>query len=103
MTVYVDSTRNPLGRMIMCHMWADSIDELHAMADALGMRREWLHAPPDAKWPHYDVSRSRKMMAISKGAVLTDRLGFIEFIARQKGDQRKLRKIASYRARKATW
>lgn len=31
MTVYVDDVRLPFGRMIMCHLWADTLPELLAM------------------------------------------------------------------------
>ncbi len=70
MSVYVDGERNALGSMIMCHMFADSLSELHAMAEAVGMKREWFQP---LSFPHYDVSLSRRTVAVSKGAVQVDR------------------------------
>lgn len=98
MSVYVDDVRFQLGRMVMCHMWADSLDELLAMADRIGLRRSWLQQPPAAKWTHFDVSLGKKAEAIRLGAIATDRYGAVEFIARQRGDQVKLDQIARVRA-----
>lgn len=50
MTVYVDDVRHPFRRMVMSHMWADSLDELLAMADRIGVARRWLQQPPKASW-----------------------------------------------------
>lgn len=75
MAVYVDDVRHQFGRMIMCHMWADDLDELHAMADAIGIARKWFQQPPKASWKHYDISISKKSEAIARGAVLTDKYG----------------------------
>jgi len=70
MSVYVDGERNAFGRMIMCHMFADSLAELHAMADAIGMDRNWFQP---LSFPHYDVSLSRRERAVNLGAVEVDR------------------------------
>ena len=70
MSVYVDRERNGFGRMVMCHMWADTLAELHTMADAIGMRREWFQP---LSFPHYDVSLSRRAVAVELGAVQVDR------------------------------
>lgn len=83
MTVYVDDVRHPFGRMIMCHMWADTLDELHAMADRIGVARRWFQRPPKASWEHYDISLGMKARALGYGAQLTDKYGPLEFQARR--------------------
>lgn len=62
MTVYVDDMRAPVGRMQLCHMLADTPQELHAMADVIGCRRDWLHGD------HYDIPRFRRAHALRLGA-----------------------------------
>ena len=82
MTVYVDDVRHAYGRMVMCHMWADSLDELLALADRIDVARKWLQKPPMASWIHFDISLGKKALALANGAKLTDRFGPLEHVAR---------------------
>ena len=66
MSTYVDDVFIPYGRMKMCHMIADTEDELHAMADKIGLKREWFQ---DGSRPHYDVSKGKRIEAIRHGAI----------------------------------
>jgi len=84
MTVYVDDVRHRYGRMIMCHMWADDLDELHAMADRIGVARRWFQKPPKASWEHYDICLAKKAEAVKLGAVLMDRYAAYEHTQRLK-------------------
>lgn len=68
MTVYVDDMKASFSTMVMCHMIADSEEELHQMADQLGISRSHHQAPP-RHHSHYDISQSKRALAIRKGAV----------------------------------
>lgn len=68
MTVYVDDMRAKFGRMVMCHMIADTDDELHAMAAGIGVQRRWHQAPP-AHDSHYDIALSKRALAVRAGAI----------------------------------
>ena len=68
MAVYVDDMEAPYGRMKMCHMLADSDEELHAMADRIGVARRWHQAPPKHS-SHYDIALTKKALALDAGAV----------------------------------
>lgn len=82
MSVYVDRARNGYGRLVMSHMIADSLDELHAMADAIGVARRWFQAAPPASFPHYDVAQTKRALAIQHGAIDCDRNTFVEHVRR---------------------
>lgn len=73
MPVYVDKAEHRFGRMIMCHMIADTPDELHAMADAIGVYRKWFQESPPASFPHYDIAKSKRELAIATGAIVLER------------------------------
>lgn len=65
--VYVDEAIWPFGRMIMCHMIADTREELDRMADAIGVARKWIQYP-NIKKEHYDICKSKRIKAIKLGA-----------------------------------
>ena len=67
MAVYVDNMMAGYGRMKMCHMMADSEEELHKMADKIGVARRW-HQKPGLYTSHYDVCMSKRKAAIAAGA-----------------------------------
>lgn len=68
MAVYVDDMRASVGRLIMCHMIADTDEELHAMADRIGVARRW-HQKPDTPRSHYDIALSKRALAVTAGAI----------------------------------
>lgn len=80
-------------------MRADTLEELHEMAERLGMRREWFQDKPGA--PHYDLIPEAREQAIVFGAIVLTRrewvakfplkprpLLFDEAVRCEKGDAR---------------
>lgn len=85
MTVYVDDMRANYGRMVMCHMGADTTEELLSMADKIGVRRKWIQQA-GTPYEHFDVSLGARAKAVAAGAVeLTTR----EFVQRVVWPKRK--------------
>jgi len=64
--VYVDDFSATFRGMKMCHMMADSEEELDGMARVLGLKRSWRQEHP--RGPHYDLSKSKRRFAIHMGA-----------------------------------
>lgn len=68
MAVYIDSYNASFGRMKMCHMIADTKDELLQMCDKIGVSRKWIQH--EGKWDeHFDICQSKKKLAILNGAI----------------------------------
>jgi hypothetical protein len=70
-TVYVDDMKadykpahRPGRKYVMSHMIADSDQELHKMAAKIGVARKWFQGD------HYDITQSKKALAIEAGARL---------------------------------
>jgi hypothetical protein len=51
------------------HMQADTLEELQAMADRLGLQRSWLQTKQGKPWrDHYDLTAEKRDLAIALGA-----------------------------------
>ncbi|MEE9584756.1 MAG: DUF4031 domain-containing protein [Candidatus Brocadiales bacterium] len=68
MPVYVDDMCAPFGRMLMCHMIADTKEELLDMADTIGVSRKWLQDEGNYR-EHFDISKGKRGLAIKAGAI----------------------------------
>lgn len=68
MSVYVDAPIHRYGRMLMCHMIADSHDELLAMAARIGVAEKWLQNSGTER-EHFDVCKSYRADAVAHGAI----------------------------------
>ena len=95
MPVYVDNARNPYGRMLMCHMVADRVEELLGMADRIGLARR--HFQPGS-FPHFDLSLGYRDRALRHGAIAVDRRGLVgvmrayrQLLARDEAEMARLR------------
>lgn len=68
MTIYVDDMYARFRRMKMCHMIADSQEELLEMADTIGVARQWIQDEGTYQ-EHFDVCMSARRQAVAAGAV----------------------------------
>jgi len=69
--IYVDSLRscipNPKWRWNKsCHLFADSLEELHEFALKLGLKRSYFQSKSIV--PHYDLTENKRREAVMKGA-----------------------------------
>lgn len=88
MSVYVDEPIHPFGRMKMCHLMADTTEELLAMADHIGVARKWIQRA--GEWcEHFDVCKTKRAKAVRAGAVELDRRTMVR-AARARNEHRKL-------------
>ena len=65
--VYVGKNEYKYRRMIMSHMAADTLEELHEMAQAVGVVKK--HFQNKKGKPHYDICKQMKQKAIELGAI----------------------------------
>ena len=65
-----------------CHLYADTLDELHAIAAQLGLKREWFQDRKDL--PHYDIVPGLRLRAIELGAIEHSREECVQFMRRHR-------------------
>lgn len=72
MSIYVD----PMAAVLMnvnwrwpeaCHLYADTVAELHAFAVRIGLNRSWFQDRAD--FPHYDLTGRIREVAVRGGAI----------------------------------
>ncbi|HEY4830509.1 MAG TPA: DUF4031 domain-containing protein [Solirubrobacteraceae bacterium] len=77
MSVYVDNAfvAGDWGRWTGGgHLQADSLEELHAFAERLGLQRAWFQSKPGRpENDHYDLGRRGRELALELGAIDEDR------------------------------
>lgn len=79
MSVYVDSEFIQFKRMKMCHMIADTEEELEEMANKLKLNLAWWQYKGTYK-SHFDVSKSVREKAIELGAMVIDRRELVDIL-----------------------
>ena len=79
---YVDYMAAPYGRMLMCHMFADTTRELMDMADKIGVNRKWIQYPGTVH-EHFDICLAKKKLAIAAGAKELDRKGLKDLLIKR--------------------
>lgn len=65
--VYVDDMKAQFGRMKMCHMIADTSEELLAIADKIGVDRKWIQNKGTHR-EHFDICLTKRQLAVNAGA-----------------------------------
>ena len=67
MSVYVDDMRAQFGSLVMCHMVADSHEELVAMADRIKVQQKWIQKAGTI-YEHFDICLSKRALVVKLGA-----------------------------------
>jgi hypothetical protein len=86
MAVFVDAPIHRYGRMVMCHMVADTSEELILMAERIGVGMRWLQHPGADK-EHFDVCKSKRALAVAAGAQEVTSRHVVEVIRRKRADR----------------
>lgn len=80
MTILVDDIRDwATGKW--CHMGTDDLtdkglEELHAMAQKIGLQRRWFQNKP--RYPHYDLRPTKRVLALQHGAEAVEPFEYVK-------------------------
>ena len=83
--IYIDSMNAKYRRMTMCHMLADSEEELLDMAKKIGVNTKWIQYPGTYKC-HFDICNSKKVKALELGAIEITYSELKQLLRRKKND-----------------
>lgn len=85
MSVYVDvmEVSGPNRRGFAAHMLADTHDELMEMAGLIGLRPEWIQRAGTV-YEHFDLSPSKRSLAIHHGARIAGPHEIVSIIANKR-------------------
>lgn len=64
-----------------CHLFADSVTELHLFAEKLGLKGERFQ--DYSKLPHYDLTNDMRIKAIKIGAIEVGRKEVVEYMKKE--------------------
>lgn len=84
MAVYVDDAQIPLGRMKMCHMLADTREELEGMIRAIKLPSSARIQQPGQANEHVDISMTYRAKAVKEGAVELSSRDLVKLIRRKR-------------------
>jgi len=77
--IYVDTYNAKFGNMIMCHLFADTNEELMQMVEKINVNKKWIQKK-DKPEEHFDICLSKKKLALKFGAVEVHPFKFVEVI-----------------------
>lgn len=103
MAVYVDTMRAKFGRMTMCHMVADTDDELRTMARRIGVAQKWHQGD------HFDICLTKRRMAVERGAIeitwrQTGAMSYLQKIGQPMGDpETAIERMLAAKAEQSGW
>ena len=82
--IYIDDFNASFGRMKMCHMLADTQEELIEMAEKIGVNKKWIQDAGSYN-EHFDNCLSKKKKAIELGAKEITLRGLAEILVKRPG------------------